>query len=91
MDRINVNDKTYKKCEYCNKNLNELGMNDYIRACKIRQYKTHINFNKSFKSTEINNLIEILLVGGIRQIDGINIEKNLEKGWSKTKNGGKKL
>jgi len=53
MDPINFNDKTYGKCEYCNNNLNELGMNDDNRAYK--NYKTHINLNKSFKSIEINN------------------------------------
>ncbi len=53
MDPINFNDKTYGKCEYCNNNLNELGMNDANRAYK--NYKTHINLNKSFKSIEINN------------------------------------
>ncbi len=41
-----------EKCEYCNKNLNELGMNDANRALL---YNTHINLNKSFKSIEINN------------------------------------
>ena len=52
MDHINGNDKTYEKCEYCNKNLNELGMNDAKRAYKNIQYKTHINLNKSFKSID---------------------------------------
>ncbi len=55
MDPINDNDKTYEKCEYCNKNLNELGMNDGNRAYKNILCKTHINLNKSFKSIEINN------------------------------------
>ena len=55
MDHINDNDKTYEKCEYCNKILKELGMNDADRAHKNRQYKTHIHLNKSFKSIEINN------------------------------------
>ncbi len=55
MDHINDNDKTYEKCENCNKNLNELGRNDTNRAYKNRQYKTRINSNKSFKSIEINN------------------------------------
>ena len=53
MDPINDNDKTYEKCEYCCKNLNELGMNDANRAFKNRLYKKHINLNKSFKSIEI--------------------------------------
>ena len=43
MDSINDNDTIYEKCEYCNKNLNELGMNDACRAYKTRLYKTHIN------------------------------------------------
>jgi hypothetical protein len=34
LDPINNKDKTYEKCEYCNKNLNELGMNDANRAYK---------------------------------------------------------
>jgi hypothetical protein len=51
MDHINDNDKTYEKCEYCNKNLNELGMNDANRAYKNRQYKTQ-NLTKSFKSID---------------------------------------
>ncbi len=51
---INDNDKTYEKCEYCNKNLNEPGINDADRAYNSRLYKTHINLNKSFKSIEIN-------------------------------------
>ena len=55
MDHINDNDKTYEKCEYCNKNLNKLGINDANRAYKNRQYKTHIIFNKPFKSIQINN------------------------------------
>jgi hypothetical protein len=55
MDHINDNDKTYEKCEYCNKNLNQLGMNDANRAYKNRQYKTHVYLNKSFKSIEINS------------------------------------
>ena len=45
--------KTYEKCEYFNKNLNELGMNDANRAYRLN--KTHINLNKLFKSIEINN------------------------------------
>ncbi len=52
-DPINDNDKTYEKCEYCCKNLNEHGMNDADRAYKNRLYKKHINLNKSFKSNEI--------------------------------------
>jgi len=47
--------KTYEKCEYFNKNLNELGMNDANRAYKNRLFKTHIRLNKSFESIEINN------------------------------------
>jgi hypothetical protein len=39
-------------------------MNDANRAYKNRQYKTHINLDKSFESIEINNLIEIILVKG---------------------------
>ncbi len=48
MDHINDNNKTYEKCECCNKNLNELGMNDSDRAYKKRQRKdkSHINLNK---------------------------------------------
>jgi len=38
MDHINDNDKTYEKCEYFIKNLNELGMNDSNRAHKNRIY-----------------------------------------------------
>jgi len=38
MDHINYNDKTYEKCEYFNKNLNELGMNDANKAYKNRIY-----------------------------------------------------
>ena len=49
MDPINDNDKTYEKYEYCNKNMNELGMNDANRAYKNRLCKTHINLNKSLK------------------------------------------
>jgi len=37
-------------------------MNDANRAHKNRQYKTHINLNKSFKNIENNSVIEILLV-----------------------------
>ena len=55
MDHINNNDKTYEKCEYCNKNLKELGMNDANRTYKNIQYSNHINLNKSFKSIKINN------------------------------------
>ncbi len=55
MDPINDNDKTYEKCEYHNKNLNELGMNDANRAYKNRLNKTQINLNKSLKNIEINN------------------------------------
>ena len=55
MDSINDNDTIYEKCEYCNKNLNELGMNDAKRGYTNIQYKTHINLNKSLKSIEINN------------------------------------
>ena len=55
MDRINDNDRTYEKCEYCNKNLNSLGMNNANRVYKNRHYKTHINLNKPFKSIKINN------------------------------------
>ena len=55
LDCINDNDKTYERCEYCNKNSKELGMNDANRACKNRLCKTHIDLNKSFKSIEINN------------------------------------
>ncbi len=55
MDPINDNDKTYERCEYCYKNLNEVGMNDANRAYKNRLYKTHIILNKSFKSIEINS------------------------------------
>ncbi len=54
MDPINDNDKTYERCEYCNKNLNELVMNDPYRAYKVRLYKTHLNLNNSFKNIEIN-------------------------------------
>jgi len=43
-----------EKCEYCNKNLNELGMKDANRAYKNILYKTHINLNKSIKNFEIN-------------------------------------
>ena len=43
MDSINDNDIIYEKFEYCNKNLNELGMNDASRAYKNRLYKAHIN------------------------------------------------
>ena len=57
MNPINDNDKTFLKFEYCNKNLNELGMNDANRACMNILYKTHINLNRSFKSIEINNKI----------------------------------
>jgi len=49
MDHINDSDKTYEKCDYCNNNLKELGMNDANRVYNNRQYKTHINLNKSFK------------------------------------------
>ena len=55
MGHINDNDKTYEKCEYCNKNLNQFEMNDAYRAYKNRQYKTHVYLNKSFKSIEINS------------------------------------
>jgi len=55
MDPINHYDKTNEKCEYCNKNLNELGMNDANRAYKKRLFKTHINLNKSLESIEISN------------------------------------
>ena len=41
MDPINHYDKTYEKCEYCNKNLNELGMNDANRAYKNILKKAH--------------------------------------------------
>ena len=34
LEHINDNDKTNEKYEYCNKNLNELGMNDANRAYK---------------------------------------------------------
>ncbi len=44
MDPINDNDKTYEKCKYCNKNLNELGMNDANRAYKNRLYKAMLSF-----------------------------------------------
>ena len=44
MNPINDNDKTFLKFEYCNKNLNELGMNDANTAYKNRLYKAHINF-----------------------------------------------
>jgi hypothetical protein len=46
---------TMIKCEYCYKNLNELGMNDANRAYKNILFKTHIRLNKSFKSIEISN------------------------------------
>jgi len=66
-------------------------MNDANRAYKNRQYKTHINLNKSFKSIEI----EILLVyGWYKKIDGINMGKiwkkddQKQKQWKKP---GKKL
>ena len=53
MDHINDNNKTYEKCECCNKNLNELGMNDSDRAYKKRQRKdkSHINLNKWWEKT----------------------------------------
>jgi hypothetical protein len=38
MNPINDNDNTYEKCDYCNKNLKEFGMNDANRAYKNRQY-----------------------------------------------------
>ena len=59
-------------------------MNDANRTYKNRQYKTHINLNKSFKSIEINNKVETLR-GGIKT-------KAVEKkhlGW--VKNDEKKL
>ena len=62
MDPINDNDKTYEKCDYRNRNLKELGVNDANRAYKNKQYKKNLNLNKSFKGIEINNQIEILLV-----------------------------
>ncbi len=39
MDPINDIDKSYEKCEYCNKNLNEHGMNDANKSCKNRLNK----------------------------------------------------
>ena len=91
MDPINDNDKTYEKCEYHNKNLNELGMNDANRAYKNRLNKTQINLNKSLKNIEINNLIAILQVlGWYKKIAGIIMGKNLEKGGPK-KIAGKNL
>ena len=68
--------------QFINKNLNELGMNDANRAYRLN--KTHINLNKLFKSIEINESKFYCYRGGIKKIDGINIGKNLEKGWSKT-------
>ena len=49
------NHNTYEKCEYCNKHLNELRMNDSNKAYKNILYKTNINLNKSFKRIEINS------------------------------------
>ena len=42
-NNLKKKEKIYEKCEYCNKNLNELGMNDASRAYKNRLYKAHIN------------------------------------------------
>ena len=59
--------------------MKELEMNDANRAYRNRQYKAHINSNKSFKSIEINNWIEILLVEG-----GVKKSMELIKEKSKT-------
>ena len=55
MDHIDDNDKIYEECEYCYKNLNQLGVNDANRAYKNKQFKTHIYLNRSFKSIVINS------------------------------------
>ena len=86
MDPIYDNDKTYEKCGYCNNNLNELEMNDTNGAYKNRLYKTHFNLNKSFKSRNKQlNRNSICIGVALKKIDGINMRKNLKKGWSKKK------
>jgi hypothetical protein len=53
IDPINDNDKTKEKFEYCNKNLNELGMNEANTAYKNRLQNT--KFEQIVESIEINN------------------------------------